>query len=220
MRTDAAKIDPSAVLEILGRVEGKNLEDMTVMILVDGLHHLEHIPRSTNSALYKVMQYLFCMVNGSGYKESPFTICCFTAVVKTPVSEFLSASSQLHVQLTLPIIDGKKIICINTKDDAVKDLFVDDMGGHGRALEVLKLELDKYGDTDYSSITLMNDVRSKLKQGYPHWGEHNADIKPILNAVITGKKFDGLKLRRSTVVVESKNIQNMACFDEIKEPRG
>ena len=189
MSTEAAKIDPVAVLKILSRVEGKNLEDMTVMILVDGLHHLEHVPRSNNSVLYNIMRYLSCMMNGSGDKGNPFIICCFAALVKTPVSEFLSASSQLHKQLALPIIDGKKII--DTKDDAVKDLLVDDMGGHGRALEVLKLELDKYGDTDYSSITLMNDVRNNLKQLYPHWGEYNEDIKPILSAVITGRKFDG-----------------------------
>ena len=67
---------------------------------------------------------------------------------------------------------------------------MDDMGGHGRALEVLKSELDKYGDAGYSSITLMHDIRNYLKRLYPHWSEPNKDTKPILRAVITGMKFD------------------------------
>ena len=189
LETNDANINPERVLEILGKVEGKKLEDMTVMILVDGLQNLSHEAQSSKSDFSQVLRHLSAMVNSCGSPAKPFIICCISALVKEPVSSVLSKWTQSHLQLTLPVIDGKKII--DTKGDIIRELLVDDMGGHGRALEVLESELNKYGDAKYSSITLMHDVRIKLKLRYPHWSEPKDDLKAILTAVITGMKFEG-----------------------------
>ena len=38
---------------------------------------------------------------------------------------------------------------------------------------------------------MINNVRNQLEEQYPHWAQYNEDIKPILNAVITGERFGG-----------------------------
>jgi hypothetical protein len=66
-----------------------------------------------------------------------------------------------------------------------------DMGGHGRALEVL---LDKLPiSADCSLTNVMHDVRVKLEQQYPEWvdGKYLSLFRPLLAAVLGRHDFVG-----------------------------
>lgn len=191
-----ARVLPDAVLEQLARIEGKRLSDMTVLLLVDGMQELPHEAPSKQSKFYTALKAISDLVNGcSKSKEYPFVIACCSATFHNPVSHMLAGSNQRRVEIVLPPLDGKMIFSQYIEDPLIS-LLVDDMGGHGRALEALWICLSQFKASNISLEALMGRLRTELTRRYATWTDPTflLPLVPLLKAVLTRQKFQNLSV--------------------------
>jgi hypothetical protein len=143
-------------LELLHRITKKIRKDQTVIILVDELTNLlgyepytgaaTSQPTSTNNnkdeskgvpfdvkktlLITEVMRSVTAHVNQSG----ELVITAMAGTVTSLSETYVEVSRQKREKLIPPILDPSSII--NTSDSTIRAL-IEDMGGHGRALEQL-----------------------------------------------------------------------------------
>ena len=176
------RVSVGKALDLLAKAVKKPLQELTVFLLVDGLQKLEHSPQNRDSKFSRAMQTVASLVNASG---GPFVIGCCAATVYAPVADVLHTSPQWREYLTPPPLNGRAVL---ESKDPVVGVLVDDMGGHGRALEALAEALRNAGNgdvADYGFSKLAHDVRAYLQQKYPDWKDHAAQYRPLLVAVLT-----------------------------------
>ena len=176
------KITPDVVIRQLASALKQRQKDMTVIILVDGLQKLPHTPGKKDTTFYGALACMANLVNSS----NAFVITCCAATVTVPVNEVLSDSPQKRVYLTIPLLDGSRIFQKEILNP-INNLLVNDMGGHGRALETL-YEIWKK-DTKLIIPKLMDEVKTKLISLYPEWVASTELYKPVLNAVLSNFKL-------------------------------
>jgi hypothetical protein len=137
------------------------------------------------------------LVNGSSNSaEYPFVIACCSATFHNPVSSVLTASNQFRVEIQLNPLDGRAIFSDYIQDPLIS-LLVEDMGGHGRALEALWLVLSEsnFSFQDCRLDTLMTRLYGRLTDKYPAWVDRSnlVPLIPLLKAVLTRQTFNDLK---------------------------
>jgi hypothetical protein len=173
------RVSPSEVLELLAKGEKiSDKKDMTVLILVDGIHALPHTNGATQSMMKQAIDSVVALVNAGPY----FCIGVFAATSYTPLEQTLANSPQKRISLVLPLIDGHAII---PSGDPLVNIFIDDMGGHGRALEKLKETLDEMDIATHSASAFMNQVRQRMEAAYPPLKYEANTLVPALIAVLT-----------------------------------
>lgn len=129
------------VLEKIAESECKEIKNMAFIILVDGLHHLPHEPKSKTSKLYQVLCILADMCNRR-CSSRPWVIACVGATLYQPISEWLGDNTrQAKCYFCPPKIDGKVVLI---PQNAIEEFFIEDMGGNGAALECLQDQLPNY----------------------------------------------------------------------------
>jgi DNA uptake protein ComE-like DNA-binding protein len=151
------------VVDILAKLEQiDDVKDMTVILCVDGLQKLESEDRSKTCAFYRVLTSICCFLNSS----RAFAVCVCSATVHKPLEEALADSTQKRVFLLPPALRGHEVLSTRTR---MEIQLVDDMGGHGRALEALKEVLDRH-DKDYleevDPASIVEEVYDQLKMQY------------------------------------------------------
>ncbi|KAE9268264.1 hypothetical protein PF001_g29723 [Phytophthora fragariae] len=125
------------VMEILATLEKvDNMKNMTVILCVDGLQKLNN-DGTMACALYRVLATICGFLNSS----RAFAVCVCSATMEIPVERALSYSSQRRVYLPPPALRGEEVLEPRTK---FEKRLVNDMGGHGRALETLASVLRQY----------------------------------------------------------------------------
>eukprot|EP01105_Mastigella_eilhardi_P020462 TRINITY_DN487_c1_g1_i7.p1 TRINITY_DN487_c1_g1~~TRINITY_DN487_c1_g1_i7.p1 ORF type:complete len:321 (+),score=39.78 TRINITY_DN487_c1_g1_i7:682-1644(+) len=179
---------PEDVLEYVAATLGKQLRQLTVLFLVDGVHKLQLEAGKKDTPFYRCLQYA-ALCNGIGGDNSPFVISCCAATVRKPITEALSNSAQLRSFLTPPLIDGGKVLPVSLfakvgAPDSHVRLFIQDMGGYGRALEAVELSL-KAGTAD--TATLAIDVVSKVYAKYPDLALVLHYFDGLLDLLFSGK---------------------------------
>lgn len=178
-KKEVHQLEPGQVLKQLA--EGENIvdkRDMTVLILVDGTHVLPHKDGDSNSKMKQAINSVVDLVNAGPY----FCIGVFAATSYTPLEQTLNPSPQWRVSLVPPALDGHLIIPSN---DPLVKIFVEDMGGHGRALEKLKDTLGEVDITTCSASAFMNLVKSKMEAAYPPLRSASNSLVPALIGVLT-----------------------------------
>eukprot|EP00657_Telonema_sp_P-1_P005322 TRINITY_DN225_c0_g1_i7.p1 TRINITY_DN225_c0_g1~~TRINITY_DN225_c0_g1_i7.p1 ORF type:complete len:725 (-),score=86.60 TRINITY_DN225_c0_g1_i7:127-2301(-) len=171
------RASPVEVMERLAADLGQSLKDMTILLLVDTMQVLQHEPGSKHSEFYKCLDEVKNQVNAG----TPFVIAVCAATIELPVSDFLGTSPQLHLHLSPCLLDGSKII---ESDDPITKILVQDMGGHGRALETLQDVLSQQ-DEDFSLAALMHNVRRALEAKYSLFLKSAAqDFKHVLRVIL------------------------------------
>ncbi|KAE8964876.1 hypothetical protein PF011_g28502, partial [Phytophthora fragariae] len=125
------------VIDILAELKKvDNVKDMTVILCVDGLQKL--VDDGTKKCdFYRVLTTICRFLNSS----RAFAVCVCSATVQTPVDQALSYSHQKRVYLLPPALRGWDVLKPRTR---LEEQLVDDMGGHGRALETLDSVLRQY----------------------------------------------------------------------------
>lgn len=171
------------LIEKLADAEGIYVQNMVLIILVDGLQKLPHVPLSRETVLYQVLCTLADLSNNSGKNGSPFVICCISATLETPISRWVSFSRQRYCHLSPPKIDGSEVL---HPRDYIERLMVSDMGGHGCALELLSCALPDYRQGK-PCLAIMEEICTKLKLRYQGWWISND--KTVLQAILLGQKF-------------------------------
>lgn len=168
---------PGEVINALAQTEGRKLEDMTVLILVDGIQELPHQNGEKNSPMKVCMDTVIQMINSAPF----FCIGVFAGTFYGKVEDILSSSPQWQMYLTPEPLDGHIII---SSTDPLAQYLVDDMGGHGRALEALEEQLRKVDIKDCSISIFMNNIRASLEQKYPPLQTAASQLVPALLAVL------------------------------------
>ena len=127
------------------------------------------------------MNTLASLSNTSGAKNRPFVICCASATVELPTTEWLGDSKQHCSYLVPPTMDDSKVI--SNSDDLEKILVVD-MGGLGRALEFLDRVL-KEERGEYSLADLRGKVYSRLREEHPDWDEYSVHLYSFTGILVS-----------------------------------
>src|SRR3954447_14848686 len=145
--------DPAAIFRLVAAAENVNLyDDFTGIMVIDGLQ--KALRRNKSSAFYRLLG----QIGGLGLmsrspseakvlRKAPFIMTCVTATCFGPVNEFLADSHRRRVYLPLNRLDAptwKKDNSPVLNDSPVTSLFVKDVGGHARAIELIADELDRY----------------------------------------------------------------------------
>ncbi|KAI9994926.1 hypothetical protein PInf_011773 [Phytophthora infestans] len=169
MLDHANHVVPAQVLSKLSAITGTDPSQMCVILCVDSLQKLPHEAGSKRSEFYTAFASLCDLVNAS--KCLLIVICA--ATIYQPVDEFLAASPQWRemlqtTSLERPKIDGRDVFdAFNNGNKTLTQLLVDDMGGHGRALEELfKVMLQSQGQA-FEFIPVMHKVLAAIRQAYP-----------------------------------------------------
>ncbi|GLE02973.1 hypothetical protein PINS_up011852 [Pythium insidiosum] len=192
------------VIEILAKLRTiSNAEDMTVILCVDGLQKLVN-DGTKNCDFYRVLTSICSFLNSS----TAFAVCVCSATVHMPIGQALAASPQKRVFLTPPPLRGDEVVVTRTR---IEKQLVDDMGGHGRALEALQLALSKYTKEELEEIDpgyIVDQVYGALKSQYgdvfafPVLGDEN-NCKEVLAAILSRRSYSVIDtIGRTTLTVD------------------
>ncbi|OWY96982.1 Crinkler (CRN), partial [Phytophthora megakarya] len=143
-----------AILAQLKKVD--DMQKMTVILCVDGLERLEN-DGSKQCDFYRVLSSICSFLNSS----KAFSICVCSASMQY---EALADSTLKHKYLIPPSLDGNRI-CVSWTRSARQVL--DDIGGHGRALELLWEVMDRPNITEMTDPDyIVDEVLDGLKMRY------------------------------------------------------
>ncbi|CAG8650524.1 1473_t:CDS:2 [Funneliformis mosseae] len=165
---------PSDVLNLILIYHKISRQDMTIFLIVDGLQTaLQGGKDSHNKSSF----FNNCMTVLSGIarqRGGPFVIACCAATITTPYKREHGVLMQVFP--SHPIIE----------------MLINDMGGHGRALETLQDVLVHYKDLDVVNFTdLINDIRTKLQDRYSEWIVAGSQILiPVLRIILSHQVVD------------------------------
>jgi hypothetical protein len=183
------------VVDILAKLEQiDDVKDMTVILCVDGLQKLENEDRSKTCAFYRVLTSICLFLNSS----RAFAVCVCSATVHKPLEEALADSTQKRWFLLPPSLRGHEILSTRTRMEAQ---LVDDMGGHGRALEALQEVLNLHcGDSseEVDPAAIVDEVYAALKHqygdvfGFPLFHDPT-NCQEVLAAVLSRRTYDVLE---------------------------
>ncbi len=127
------------VIKMLADLKNINVKNMSVILCVDGLQKLFN-DGTTTCDFYRVLTEVCRFLNSS----EAFAVCVCSATVRMPVHQALHDSPQQRVFLLPPTLNGDKILKQRTR---IGKQLVEDMGGHGRALEALETVLHNYKES-------------------------------------------------------------------------
>ncbi|CAE7853810.1 CRN108, partial [Symbiodinium necroappetens] len=182
--------------KVLKAVLRDAMETTIVVLGVDGMQGLEGFDLRAEEAgkakpFYEVMLEVCRLVN---QEPSPLVVGCVSAT--ETLDHGLASSPQLRHRLTLPRVsrveeNGKDMV----PHHRLKNLLVQDMGGHGRALEALVQALEEHKDDSDASAVIWA-VRQQLSKKYPRAGIlgrsgsqtfDDDSIKAVLRTALSGK---------------------------------
>ncbi|KAG9402539.1 hypothetical protein AC1031_007149 [Aphanomyces cochlioides] len=157
------------VIAILAKLEKiNNVENMSVILCVDGLQNLAN-NGTMSSAFYRVLTSICSFLNTS----KAFAVCVCSTTSQGPVDLALSFLSQKQKQL------------------------VDDMGGHGRALETLQEVLSHYTKEELEEIdpaSIVDEVYTALRLNYSNifpsaFFQDPLNCQEVLAAVLSRRRY-------------------------------
>ncbi|CAG8472747.1 13632_t:CDS:1, partial [Gigaspora rosea] len=188
---------PSDVLNLISMHHKISYKDMTVFLVVDGLQTALKNGEDSHS---KSSFFNDCMTVLSGIARQsggPFVIACCAATITSPVEEFLSFSHQKRIflptaHLTAPYKRELGVLTQVFPSYPIIEMLINDMGGHGQALETLHDVLIQYKDLDAVNFTdLANDVRTKLLDRYSEWIVAGSRVLiPVLRIILAHQVVD------------------------------
>jgi hypothetical protein len=190
----------------LSRLTGTPREQQAVFLLVDGLQQLQHEPGSKDSVFAGALAEVSNVVNAG----PEFVIGAIAATVHCPIDEYLHHSRQKRVYLQPPALDGNLVL---SADNSLQRTLIDDMGGHGRALEMLAEVFAEETDLQYSLATVAGKLRSKLADVYGGWiGQATDKFKPLLGAVLAHRRFES----RDALVTADWTVEDVIGFGLVR----
>ena len=201
---------PMAVLEQVAKGEKKELRDATVILIVDGMQALmdsRNDGHNKDSRFYRTLTAIGDLAN-----QGLFLLPCCTATVSYQVSNCLTDSSRKRVYLPVASLRPPQI-CENDMSrsvfdstDTITNILLEDCGGHGRAMELLWILMEKYGAWKHDIGSFMRNLRHNIfdqyEKAFALTGEEVRAIFPLAlchqllystkEVSITGKRPDEL----------------------------
>ncbi|EGZ28983.1 hypothetical protein PHYSODRAFT_469680, partial [Phytophthora sojae] len=141
------------VLVLLAKLEQiDKLQDMTVLLCVDGLDRLHHDGIKQSSKYLRVMNAIISFLNAS----KAFVVCACASRLASPFHEVQMVFRQRCTYLVPPTLNGDEILSPRTR---IEQILVEDMGGHGRALEALDAALRSFRDEGTATPSPMDIIK-------------------------------------------------------------
>ncbi|CAK4099806.1 unnamed protein product [Aphanomyces euteiches] len=170
----------------LAAVEKK--DDMTIILCIDGFQHL--MPNGTKAdKFYRLLKSLCSIITT---KTQFFLLVVCAATIHAPIQQVLASSSHERIILVPPVICGADILSPENPSEA---RLVEDMDGHGCALEILETLFLNYrgGNVDLADLKLdpiVEEVWTRLKAKYQDLFQWTDQVYlSVLAAVLSGRKF-------------------------------
>eukprot|EP01097_Dermamoeba_algensis_P006256 TRINITY_DN3918_c0_g2_i3.p1 TRINITY_DN3918_c0_g2~~TRINITY_DN3918_c0_g2_i3.p1 ORF type:complete len:660 (-),score=124.04 TRINITY_DN3918_c0_g2_i3:436-2334(-) len=190
-KNPASHMGPQEVLSQLASKIGIPLEKMTVFLMIDGLQKLMI---NDTDGLDKLSRFYSCIQYCASLAINcpAFIIICCAATVTTPFETALANSPQTRVflkthQIEWPTIDGKKIL---DPHHQLTKLLIDDMGGNGRAIEILQDEFQGKTTNEIDDLPIshvMQNLVNKLRMRYPDMMKYAKFYKQTLRVILANK---------------------------------
>lgn len=187
-RVYAESISVDDVIRALQEGEQLVSGEWSLSLAVDGLHNLpgsEDMSDKT-TIFYRTLQKICEFVNR---RNGPLVVAALSATVQVSIAAALADSPQSRIFIQLPLVDvvqrgGEPVF--NFSGNQLLELVERDMGGHGRALEVLETTINDCETTNVE--VLLSTVRLRLLDAYPE-AIDNDMIEPVLKAALSGRWF-------------------------------
>ena len=177
-----------SIMQALDAIPRNHTKPSAIFLLVDGLQMVPHTVGSSETIFADIIKSVCNRVNDSG--RGYFVVGAIAATFSKSVDQVLHDSPQKRCSLYPHPLDGHAII---KSSNMFVRMLVDDMGGHGRALEMLMKSLQELGvDLDELRIDLLaSTLRLKLQGCYPSWFkvEDGDDLIPVFESVLARQKF-------------------------------
>ncbi|CAG8617382.1 8244_t:CDS:1 [Ambispora gerdemannii] len=181
--------DPEDVMTLVAKYHNRDLKDITVILVVDGMQQLmdnKDDGLKSDSRFYQTLS----SIADFAFKGI-FVIPVCTSTITGPVEGTLKYSHRKRVYLPVASLkppsyhQDDRLVPV-FKDDEITKTLVEDCGGHGRALEALDDCLAGRNIEECNLDTLMNDLRLKLTERYRDaiFGSVD-DARPVARAILT-----------------------------------
>ena len=160
--------------------------ELTILLLIDSL-------QAAGDALPTLLSNICDLTNSS----IPFVMIACSSSLQIPIRDFLCCSGQLYISLTPPPISEPQEIAnvckrlASHEDRLMAKLMIQDMGGHGRALEYLQQLFDRYVLASVLPSKIMNEVKVYIKAAYSGWNpiRLRAEAAALLTAILEQTKL-------------------------------
>ncbi|KAE8881653.1 hypothetical protein PF003_g34293 [Phytophthora fragariae] len=124
-----------------------------------------------------------------------FVVCVCSATVHLPIMNALADSPQRHVLLVPSVLKGDQIWKPKT---GLEKQLMDDMGGHGRALEVLDAVLQKYAREELEEFEPTGIVKKVWIEMKNRCGDllddefynSSSNVQDLLAAILSRRRYD------------------------------
>ncbi|EEY60758.1 crinkler (CRN) domain-containing protein [Phytophthora infestans T30-4] len=208
-----------AVIRMLAKLEQiDNVRDMTVVLCVEGIHKLEN-DGTYGCDFYRVLSCVIMFLNSS----TAFAVCVSSTTAQEPFTQAFMQFQQKRVFLYPPSLNGHEILRPRSR---IGKQLVDDMGGHGRALETLERVLSCHKDSlqDIDPGGIVKQVYAALLCQYgeifasPQFTDPMA-CQDVLIAIFSGHRFNGVyeRIGRSNLTVDE--LRNIGLFRQTQDGR-
>ncbi|KAJ1554030.1 hypothetical protein HK096_005287 [Nowakowskiella sp. JEL0078] len=212
---------PETIIDLLVKNHNLTTNTATFFVSVDGMQTtLKNTQDGKNKESY-FYNCLLSLTTMSRRPDGPFIIFTLAATMSVPVSEFLSDSHGMRIFLPLATL----IPPTRTKNGEIHkvfpkhrflDMLVDDMGGHGRALEILEYTVQKFCHCNFQEsdireiITsldnivlddLLKEVMIDLRNKYSEWIPVMDVMGPIIRIILTHTR-----VKKNQLVFENSNL--------------
>ncbi|CAG8823218.1 23435_t:CDS:2, partial [Gigaspora margarita] len=179
------KLDPNDIIRRIARSKNQNPSDLTVFLLLDGVHQL--IENSgdgfnKNSKFYSLLIGMSINIIAS---KSFIIGCCSTTSMK-PMRDALARTSQLHIQLPIPQLKAPSRFHrpVFNMEKPFVNILVEDMGGNGRALEALEEVMPSNID-DSCVIDIIHELLNRLEGVYSDVLDCSGSYKELLRVILS-----------------------------------
>lgn len=186
----ALRLCVEVVIDILAKLEKiDHVNDMTVILCVDGLQKFSN-NGTKDCAFYRILASICSFLNAS----TAFAVCVCAATIQSPVRQALSDSPQKRVLLLPPPLHGDEILVPRTR---LEKQLVDDMGGHGRALESLEEVFLRYKHGKLEKVDLVTIVEQVCSALGGKYGDvfdsplfnSRANCQDVLAAILSQRSY-------------------------------
>ena len=199
-----------AMLEMLN---GAPLAGRPVFVLVDGLDKL--IPLSGSQSVF---EQAVGAVSAAVCSHAVFVIGAISAILSGPIGAVFGRSQQARVFLQPPALQSPELVVPDAlysgADPRGLSLLRSDMGGYGRALEVLHDVLAKRG-APLAWQSLADSVMHKLLETFDAW-LISPDVAPVreslLEAIVSRRPFSST----SDVVAGTWTVDTVCSLGLVK----
>ena len=179
--------------QALNAIPRDRTKPSAIFLLIDGLQMVPHTSGSSETVFAEIIKSVCNKINDSG--RDFFIVGAVSATVSEPVRQVLHHSPQRRVNLVPGPLDGHAIM---KSSNMLVQMLVDDMGGHGRALEMLvdslqPLQKEGQDQDSFSLAELASSLRRNFRERYPSLFELGDDLLPLVESTFARRSFSSLQ---------------------------